>query len=107
MTLQEVLREKREFRRSGQSNWYKPEFGSSLILCVEDILAEDWEVKEEEITVTISQLRAAWDIAARKVYAESEVTYLFESERSLHFEALAEELAGKRGETKASLTKAS
>lgn len=62
MTLQEAIKSGLEFKRPGHAFWLNN--NTDRYLCFytrEDVLADDWEIKEEKITITKSQLLKALD----------------------------------------------
>ena len=69
MNLIEAIQSGKPFRRQGHE-WRKgPEMNENvnlgILLSYEDIIAEDWEIKEQTVTITKSQFFDALDWAFR------------------------------------------
>jgi hypothetical protein len=64
MTILDVIKSGKRFRRKGyHTAWFSSE---DIVLWLNsDVLAEDWEVEENSITITESVLKAAWEKACQ------------------------------------------
>ena len=86
MTLIEAIKSGRHFRRPCFAhNWMgyslkdqvmKRADGQEYCPCKEDILADDWEIEEKKVEITLSALRETWDRCFR--HAKSDETYEFQ-----------------------------
>lgn len=96
MTLQEVVKSGKRFKRSNDSFWLKLNAKESpfLILKEADIFATDWEVENKVVTINEAQLKHAVEALA-----------CFGSVREIVCNELAIELGLKKRETPYSVGK--
>lgn len=59
MTIQEAINSGKPIRRKSDKFWIDYNFHQRFYINVEEILADDWEIEEEKIEITRSQLNAA------------------------------------------------
>lgn len=81
MTLQEAILSGKRFRRKGwvESGAVSPDYWTyaargSFTLLTEDILADDWETKDDKICIAENDFRAAWTRAVKKSGGD-DITY--------------------------------
>lgn len=89
MTIIEAIKSGRRFRRKGAKEWYYVDTDlddedavvcfkdgdedSSVPMYVPELLADDWEVEEEQVSITRGKLERALD----RVFGESPYPYKF------------------------------
>ena len=89
LTIQEAIQSGLPFKREGCLAWYRTT--KQPVFSIEHILAQDWEIKVPEVTITREKLAEAWD---KKLAGESglcNLSYL-RAECSMAFDAFAKEL---------------
>lgn len=68
MNLVEAVKSGQPFKRSGWGKYVIHETVYEFLFKREDLLADDWEIQEKEITITASQFDAAVSRTNDKVY---------------------------------------
>jgi hypothetical protein len=68
MTLVEAIKSGKRFRRKAwvaytSPDYWPPNVAGPLSVTREDVLADDWEVKPDPVTITREQFNSAWDKA--------------------------------------------
>lgn len=60
MTLYEALATGRPFKRAVNTNWIINNPQERMYLLVEDLTAEDWEIQEKRIRITLQEFSEAY-----------------------------------------------
>lgn len=63
MTLQQALASGKPFKRASQSLWRQPKTGTGYLLTEDDVLAEDYQIRNEKVEVHFIQIHDAWQKA--------------------------------------------
>ena len=63
MNLIEAIKSGKRFKRPHWDIYYSNQMEEELQLSIEELLAEDWEVEEKQVTITLSQFTRAWNRA--------------------------------------------
>ena len=64
MNIIDAIKSGRKYRRKGFHSWCLPVAEkNNYHFSIEDLLADDWEVEEKAVTLTISDLSKAYDEA--------------------------------------------
>lgn len=79
MNLIECIKKAKErdvsYRRQGSIYLNKSRPGADFLLTEEDILADDWEIVEKEITITAGKLEDAWRAIEKRKFSTIPIGY--------------------------------
>ena len=76
MTLTEALKSGKAFRRPKHSpDWIVDNQTEYFVFTAEDLLADDWYIKEYAVTITASQFTAAWANAVKDAMISTSPDY--------------------------------